>query len=233
MSKITEKIKNFILNRSSSYKHYKQEYEKSKPQINNLESDKSFSNPEVTELINSNKLKIHPNVHMHISDKSNLIFNSSLEIGSTWEGRPYNISSLRIFENGMLNVQGKFRINTGANITIYPNAKLQFGSGYSNNNLKIDCNTEVTIGNKVFIGSDVIIKDGDGHVINNKPENVSKPIIIENNVWIADRAIILKGVKIGTGSVVAAGAVVTKDVPNNSLVAGVPAKVIKENIEWS
>lgn len=230
---ITKKIKNFILKRSSSYNLYKNEYEKSQRHKSNLESDNSFSNTAVTELINSNKLKIHPNVHMHISDKSNLIFNSILEIGSTWEGRPYNISSLRIFDDGILNVQGKFRINTGANITIYPSAKLEFGSGYSNNNLKIDCNTEVTIKNKVFIGSDVIIKDGDGHVINNNLENVSKPIIIENNVWIADRAIILKGVKIGSGSVVAAGAVVTRDVPKNSLVAGVPAKVIKEDIEWS
>ena len=46
------------------------------------------------------------------------------------------------------------------------------------------------------------------------------------------RAVILKGVTIGDGSIVAAGAVVTKDVPAKTLVGGVPAKVIKENIEW-
>lgn len=54
-----------------------------------------------------------------------------------------------------------------------------------------------------------------------------KPIAIEKNVWIATGATILGGVTVGENSVVAAGAVVTNDVPPNSLVAGVPAKVIR------
>jgi acetyltransferase-like isoleucine patch superfamily enzyme len=53
-------------------------------------------------------------------------------------------------------------------------------------------------------------------------------VIIEDDVWIATRATILKGVTIGHGSVIAAGAVVTKSVPPKSIVAGVPAKVIKK-----
>jgi acetyltransferase-like isoleucine patch superfamily enzyme len=55
----------------------------------------------------------------------------------------------------------------------------------------------------------------------------AKPIVIEKNVWIATGATILGGVTVGENSVVAAGAVVTKDVPPNSLAAGVPAKVIR------
>ena len=54
------------------------------------------------------------------------------------------------------------------------------------------------------------------------------PVTIEDDVWIGANAVILPGVTIGTHSVVAAGAIVTKDVPSHSLVAGVPAKVIKE-----
>lgn len=54
-----------------------------------------------------------------------------------------------------------------------------------------------------------------------------KKIFIEHDVWIGARAIIMDGVKIGTGSVIAAGSVVTKDVPPYAIVAGVPAKVIK------
>lgn len=59
---------------------------------------------------------------------------------------------------------------------------------------------------------------------------IKKKITIGKNVWIAAGAIILPGVNIGDGAVVAAGSVVTKDVPNNSIVAGVPARVIKERV---
>ena len=55
----------------------------------------------------------------------------------------------------------------------------------------------------------------------------AKPIVIEKNVWIATGATIIGGVTVGENSVVAAGAVVTKDVPPNSFVAGVPARVIR------
>jgi acetyltransferase-like isoleucine patch superfamily enzyme len=54
------------------------------------------------------------------------------------------------------------------------------------------------------------------------------PVTIEDDVWIGANAVVLPGVRIGTHAVVAAGAIVTKDVPPHSLVAGVPAKVIKQ-----
>lgn len=55
------------------------------------------------------------------------------------------------------------------------------------------------------------------------------PVIIGNNVWVGDKATILPGVTIGNGAVIAANAVVTKNVPEYSVVAGNPAKIIKEN----
>lgn len=55
-----------------------------------------------------------------------------------------------------------------------------------------------------------------------------KPVLIRKNAWIGAKATILPGVIIGENAVVAAGAVVTSDVPKNSVVAGVPAKVIKK-----
>lgn len=79
----------------------------------------------------------------------------------------------------------------------------------------------------------VIIRDSDSHRITNEPSySVRKPIVIGDDVWIGMNVIILKGVKIGTGAIIAAGAVVTKEVPPYTLVAGVPAKVIKENVSW-
>lgn len=56
---------------------------------------------------------------------------------------------------------------------------------------------------------------------------VSAPVVVEEKVWIAANATILKGVRIGKDAVVAAGSVVTKDVPPYAIVGGVPAKVIK------
>ena len=56
----------------------------------------------------------------------------------------------------------------------------------------------------------------------------TKPVVIDDDVWIGANAVILPGVRIGTHSIVAAGAVVTKDVPDYSLVAGVPAKILKD-----
>lgn len=60
----------------------------------------------------------------------------------------------------------------------------------------------------------------------------SAPIVIGNHVWIGLNVTILKGVTIGDGCMVAAGAVVTKSFPPNYLIGGVPAKIIKEDILW-
>lgn len=63
--------------------------------------------------------------------------------------------------------------------------------------------------------------------LNSNSAEITKPVKIENDVWVGARSIVLGGVKIGNGAVIAAGAVVTKDVPAYAVVAGVPAKIIK------
>lgn len=71
--------------------------------------------------------------------------------------------------------------------------------------------------------------DSDFHDLNNHfADGASKAIVISDDVWIATRSTILKGVTIGKGSVVATGSIVTRDVPDYSVVAGIPAKVIKK-----
>ena len=87
----------------------------------------------------------------------------------------------------------------------------------------------IDIGDDVMIGPNVSIITS-GHPISPTERRsgvVAKPIRIERNVWIAAGAIIIGGVTIGENSVVAAGAVVTKDVPANTLVGGNPARVIR------
>jgi acetyltransferase-like isoleucine patch superfamily enzyme len=98
----------------------------------------------------------------------------------------------------------------------------------------IHCKNYIKIGYGVIVGPYAIIMDDDGHIVENDnyTSNKGKPIIIEDNVWIGARSFILKGVTIGKGSVIAAGSVVTKDVPANCLAGGVLARILKENIEW-
>lgn len=106
--------------------------------------------------------------------------------------------------------------------------KLVVGTNSRLNGVHIDASESVTIGNNVRIAPYSIILDSDFHDIRDHfSKGKAAPVKIEDDAWIATRAMILKGVTIGKGAVVAAGAVVTKDVPPYSVVAGVPAKVVK------
>jgi acetyltransferase-like isoleucine patch superfamily enzyme len=134
--------------------------------------------------------------------------------------------------NSEINVNGGFSVYYGGDIICFKNSKLTLGSGFFNSNVKLRCTNSITIGNNVAISHDVTIMDSDAHNIDYEGYQMTKPVIIGDNVWIGSRAMILKGVKVGDGAIIAAGAIVTKDVPANSIVAGSPAKVIKENINW-
>jgi maltose O-acetyltransferase len=94
----------------------------------------------------------------------------------------------------------------------------------------LDCN-EVRIGHHVMIGPAVQIYTP-GHLLQAQARNqgweVAKPVVIEDNVWIGGGAILLPGVTVGRNAVVGAGAVVSRDVPPNTVVAGNPARVIRE-----
>lgn len=134
----------------------------------------------------------------------------------------------------------------GKNLRVYPPLRVDFGCNiYTGNNVLINqnCtfldNNAIVIGERVLIGPDVRIyagnhptegreryRDvggGDAYIVSS-----SKPVAIGSDVWIGGGAIILPGVTVGDNVVIAAGSVVTKDVPDDVIVAGNPAKVIKK-----
>lgn len=86
---------------------------------------------------------------------------------------------------------------------------------------------EVTIGNDVAIANEAYIVDTDSHGVEGRPVK-NRPVRIGDGSWIGARAIILPGVTIGRRCLIAAGAVVSRDVPDDTLVAGNPAQVVRE-----
>jgi acetyltransferase-like isoleucine patch superfamily enzyme len=166
-------------------------------------------------------------------------------------GRGY-ITSARFEKRAFISVRGSLRIfrengsiAVGEFTEFWPDVKLScWGKDKANRavikigtSCSIGDRTEihagkcVEIGNNVIIAWDCVIMDRDYHSAEEGRE-VIIPVSIGNGVWIGCRAIILKGVKIGGGAVVAAGAVVTKDVDPFTLVAGNPARVVRKVRGW-
>ena len=96
--------------------------------------------------------------------------------------------------------------------------------------VRINACDEIVLGDSVMMAAGSYITDSDWHEMYDRGNRATavNPVYIGDNVWIGDHAMVLKGVTIGENSVVAAGAVVVKDVPANVVVAGNPAKIVKE-----
>lgn len=124
------------------------------------------------------------------------------------------------------------RINFKKGIHIRPNTEIRASGGiidiensvFVNRNCVICSHVNIKIEEGVTIGPNTCIYDHD-HGVNGG--FVVAPVVIRKKVWIGANVTILKGVEIGENAIVAAGSVVTKDVPANSVVGGVPAKVLK------
>jgi acetyltransferase-like isoleucine patch superfamily enzyme len=137
-------------------------------------------------------------------------------------GRP----APKVFNEGGEIITDNCQFYEGVRLEVGKGALLRIGKGtYLNRNTLIVAKERVEIGSSCKIAWDVVIMDSDLHAIQGK-ELENKPVIIEDNVWIGCRCIVLKGVTIGAGAIVAAGSVVTKDVPPYSIIGGVPAKII-------
>lgn len=116
-------------------------------------------------------------------------------------------------------------------IIVRPNATLQIGDHSSMNaGTLIEAASEIVIGDNVAIADYVAISDTGNHQLEQGAEVRIAPVRIGSNVWIGRHAMVMPGLSIGDHAVVAAGAVVTRDVPAQCLVSGIPAKVQRANL---
>jgi maltose O-acetyltransferase len=144
---------------------------------------------------------------------------------------------------GRLRVVNRGRLVVGDRVLLHANvattelaamtgATLIIGNGaFINYGAEICAHKLIEIGEECRIGTHCIILDNDFHDLDWRYRDRKPPsdeVVLEPHVWVGNRVTILKGVRIGFGSVVAAGSVVTKSIPPMSIAAGVPAKVVRK-----
>lgn len=196
----------------------------------------------------NNKVTLGKNVFMRNS-KIKLFGSAVLEIedGVYMEGCSLMIkdSYVRLGRNTEMMKVGiyaydKSRLDIGANSTLTGEFDLKDGAEITAK--KLWCTWPPLVaakGGKITLGdcglADTVIYNTDYHPIydfSGKRINPDKDVVIEDNVWVGRKTTILKGVTVGNGSILGFGCIVNKDVPPHCIVAGQPAKVVKEKVVW-
>lgn len=189
---------------------------------------------------------------------------SNYGIGETIQNICYVIRSrILISKSRMIRfpivIRGKQYIDFGTNLTTGRRCRIEVNGKHNGkcliigknvnigDDVSIRCADKIVIGNHVLMGSKVLIIDNSHGIYTGEKQDSPeippneralsmKPIRIGDNVWIGEGAVIQQGVTIGAGSIIAANSVVTKDVPAQVIVGGIPAKVIKrydcEKKQW-
>jgi len=170
--------------------------------------------------------------------------NNTIKIGHPWHFENTTIKLTKnnnFFEikscpmgvkNTLFEISGRGK---GSKVRIGKNFGIS-GSHYSSHS-QFCINGDLTIGDNVLFAANNIVRTSDSHVIydinTNEIKNYEKPIVIGNHVWICEGCAILKGTVINDNSVIGTKSVVNKEFnEENIIIAGVPAKIIKKNINW-
>lgn len=164
---------------------------------------------------------------------SRLTLGNSIRNSAIVSQLPINIY---LGENAAVRLGHSVFIGPGVNLIVKKNANLYIGnSTYFTSDMHLEVLNSISIGNDCAISWGVTIIDDDHHEIIFADKKNVKPgasVVIGDKVWIGCNVTILKGTRIGNNCVVAAGSIVKGVFPDNTLIAGNPAKIVKENIDW-
>ena len=157
-------------------------------------------------------------------------------LGSFGLSSEHDTSVVRVREGASLHCDGVVSLQRGVRVVV-DSGRLSIGHGTNVNGLgtRLLCAKEITIGQHCTFSWDVQVLDNDFHAltVDGVEQPSVAPVRIGDRVWVGTRAVVLKGVSIGDGAVVAAGAVVTRDVPAGAVVGGTPARVIGRADSWA
>ncbi len=161
-----------------------------------------------------------------------IVHDGSLEIGLNRVKGSKTETLIRLHKNASWEVKDYCGLSYGTTLEVNEDASLESGFFTSNSHSVIVVNKEMNFGNDVMLGRNVVIYDSDFHSLNDK-ESINEPVVIGDHVWIATNSTVLKGVHIGNGSVIAAGTILSEDVPERVLAgSGGNQRIISKDITW-
>ena len=198
------------------------------------------------ELVGRSRLRIHPSTSLVMVHSKITIDNGVLRLGLDWPGLGipqgaglcYDLKrdNCRVhLYNSVLHTIGDVLLFPGCGVlAINAEVVIRDGTCIAGSSLFM-VRKKLHIGERCLFARGVTVMDSDWHPIGvsgQQPTREDKEVMIGDHCWIGQNAIILKGVTIGEGAVVAAGSVVADNVKERTMVAGIPARVVKENVTW-
>ena len=174
-------------------------------------------------------------INIRKGKNAKIILNGKCKLNSWLGGKtPINI---HLGDNAMLLIDGDFEIGHGVGIMVGEYAKLTIGGCENESGAGITCDTKIMVNKSLTIGKDficswgVFITDSDWHMI--EGQTPTQGVTIADHVWVGNNCSILKGTHIGNGCIVASHSkLYLKSFDEDSLIGGVPAKLIKRPVRW-
>lgn len=195
---------------------------------------------------NNGQLLVSKSTYLRISRKASVAIDAgAFLVGFQMRGGrripTYDHCTLVVHQGGRIETHGTVQLCAGSCMSISSNAVCRLDDGVIlSPNSMISCTHGLSIGSNSMFGWGLTLQDDDLHTIQyatlEEQEMRDKrhcQIQIGSNVWAGHHVTILKGVTIGDNVIIGANSVVTKDIPSGAMVAGNPARVVKQGVRWS